>query len=171
MRVIGIDPGLTRCGIGVVDARIGRAAFVAVGVIRTPATETTPRRLVTIEAELLRWIDEFEPEAMAIERVFAQHNRSSVMDTMQAAGVVSLVGARAGLDVTYYTPSEVKAAVTGSGAADKAQVTSMIQRILKLTEPPKPADAADALAVAITHAWRGPKTNRYAALVAAAKGK
>lgn len=171
MRVIGIDPGLTRCGVGIVDARIGRATLVAVGVIRTSASEATPTRLVTIEAELMEWLARYQPEAMAIERVFAQHNLHSVTDTMQAAGVASLVGARAGLDVVYHTPSEVKAAVTGSGTADKAQLTAMITRILKLSAPPKPADAADALAIAITHAWRGPKTNRYAAAVAAAKGK
>lgn len=171
MRVIGIDPGLTRCGIGVIDGRVGCAEIVAVGVIRTPVASDTPERLVTIEAELQKWLAEHEPDAMAIERVFAQHNRSSVMDTMQAAGVASLVGARSGLKVTYHTPSEVKAAVTGSGTADKAQVTLMVQRILKLTAPPKPADAADALAVAITHAWRAPRTNRYAAAVATAKGR
>ncbi|NLE97295.1 MAG: crossover junction endodeoxyribonuclease RuvC [Propionibacterium sp.] len=171
MRVIGIDPGLTRCGVGIVDARVGRATMVAVGVIRTSASDPTPNRLVSIESALLEWLEEYRPEAMAIERVFAQHNLHSVMDTMQTAGVASLVGARAGLDVAYHTPSEVKAAVTGSGAADKAQLTNMVTRILKLAQPPKPADAADALAIAITHAWRGPRTNRYAAAVAAAKGK
>lgn len=170
-RVIGIDPGLTRCGIGVVDASVGRASLVAVGVIRTPADLDTPRRLVRLEEELQSWVREHRPEAMAIERVFAQHNLHSVMDTMQAAGVASLVGARAGLTVAYHTPSEVKAAVSGSGSADKRQVTAMVTRILKLTEPPKPADAADALAIAVTHAWRGPRTNRYAAAVAAAKGR
>jgi crossover junction endodeoxyribonuclease RuvC len=171
VRVIGIDPGLTRCGVGIVDARVGRASLVAVGVIRTPASLDTPRRLVQIEAELVRWIEEYRPEAMAIERVFAQQNLHSVMDTMQAAGVASLVGARAGLGVAYHTPSEVKAAVTGSGSAQKAQVTTMVMRILKLDTAPKPADAADALAIAVTHAWRGPRTNRYAAAVAALKGK
>ncbi|MDU7360940.1 MAG: crossover junction endodeoxyribonuclease RuvC [Propionibacteriaceae bacterium] len=167
---MGIDPGLTRCGIGVVDATVGRASFVAVGVVRTPPELPTPKRLVMIESGLREWVEEYQPEAMAIERVFAQHNRHSVMDTMQAAGVASLVGEHAGLDVTYHTPSEVKAAVTGSGSADKAQVTAMITRILKLSSPPKPADAADALAIAVTHGWRGTRTNRYAAAVAAAKG-
>lgn len=145
--------------------------MVAVGVIRTASSDPTPNRLVAIERELEWWLREYRPEAMAIERVFAQQNLHSVMDTMQAAGVASLVGARSGIDVAYHTPSEVKAAVTGSGRADKAQVTSMITRILKLVEAPKPADAADALAVAVTHAWRAPATNRYAAAVAAAKGK
>lgn len=171
MRVIGIDPGLTRCGVGIVDARIGRASLVAVGVIRTAAADETPARLVEIEAELLEWIERYKPEAMAIERVFAQHNLHSVMDTMQAAGVASLVGARAGLQVAYHTPSEVKAAVTGSGSADKRQITTMVTRILGLDTPPTPADAADALAIAVTHAWRAPRTNRYAAAVAAWKGK
>lgn len=171
MRVIGIDPGLTRCGIGVVDATVGRASFVAVGVVRTPATLGTPWRLLEIEQQIQQWVTQYQPEAMAIERVFAQHNRHSVMDTMQAAGVASLVGARAGLDVAYHTPSEVKAAVTGSGSADKAQMITMMTRILRLDQPPKQADAADALAIAVTHAWRGPRTNRYAAALAAVKGQ
>ncbi|RRD47934.1 crossover junction endodeoxyribonuclease RuvC [Tessaracoccus sp. OH4464_COT-324] len=170
VRVIGIDPGLTRCGIGVVDASVGRAELVAVGVLRTSSDLGTPERLVQIEVGLMEWLAEYRPEAMAIERVFAQQNLLSVMDTMQAAGVASLVGARSGLDVVYHTPSEVKAAVTGSGSADKAQVAAMVQRILRLVEPPKPADAADALAVAVTHAWRGTRTNRYAAAIAKAKG-
>lgn len=154
-----------------IDGRVGRAELVAVGVIRTPAADDTPARLVQIAAGVREWIEEYKPDAMAIERVFAQHNLHSVMDTMQAAGVASLVGAEAGLDVAYHTPSEVKAAVSGSGSAEKAQVTLMVQRILKLATPPKPADAADALAVAITHAWRAPRLNRYAAAVAAARGR
>ncbi|WP_296138951.1 crossover junction endodeoxyribonuclease RuvC [uncultured Tessaracoccus sp.] len=171
MRVLGIDPGLTRLGLGVVDGRMGRASLVAVDVVRTPATKDTAERLVEIERAVQEWVERYAPEAMAIERVFAQHNRHSVMDTMQAAGVASLVGARAGLPVAYHTPSEVKAAVTGSGSADKAQVTQMITRILRMDTPPRPADAADALAIAVTHAWRGPRTNRYAAAVAAVRGR
>ncbi|MFV0428065.1 MAG: crossover junction endodeoxyribonuclease RuvC [Arachnia sp.] len=167
---MGIDPGLTRCGVGIVDGALGSAPrLVAVGVIRTPAEAATPQRLVNLEAELEQWCDAHAPEAMAIERVFAQHNRHSVIDTAQAAGVAALVGARRGLPVAYHTPSEVKAAVTGSGRAEKAQVAAMVRTILKLTQTPKPADAADALALAIAHVWRAPAMNRYAAAVAGAR--
>ena len=170
MRVIGIDPGLTRCGVGIVEGSVGKPPrLVAVGVIRTSADLDVARRLLELEAGLERFFDEFSPEAVAIERVFAQHNLASVMDTAQAAGVAALTGARRGLEVSFHTPSEVKAAVTGSGRADKAQVTQMVTRILRLEAAPKPADAADALAIAVTHVWRGGATNRYAAAVAAAK--
>lgn len=156
MRVLGIDPGLTRCGIGIVDGTVGRPpTLTAVGVVRTPAKNDVAQRLVELERGLTEWFDEYRPEAVAVERVFAQHNLNSVIDTAQAAGVAALVGARRGLPVTFHTPSEVKAAVTGSGRADKAQVTHMVTRILKLTTPPRPADAADALALAICHCWRG----------------
>lgn len=172
MRVIGIDPGLTRCGIGIVDGTVGRPPrLVAVGVVRTPAGLDVARRLLALEAGLLEWFAAYEPEAAAVERVFAQHNLTSVMDTAQAAGVAALTAARLGLPVAFHTPSEVKAAVTGSGSAQKAQVALMVTRILGLSEAPKPADAADALAIAVTHVWRGSGTNRYAAAIAAAKGK
>ena len=172
MRVIGIDPGLTRCGIGIVDGTVGKPPrLVAVGVVRTPAGLDVAQRLLALEGGLNEWFDEYQSEAAAVERVFAQHNLQSVMDTAQAAGVAALTAARRGLPVAFHTPSEVKAAVTGSGSADKAQVALMVTRILKLTETPKPADAADALAIAVTHVWRGSGTNRYAAAVAAAKGK
>ncbi|WP_197971776.1 MULTISPECIES: crossover junction endodeoxyribonuclease RuvC [Tessaracoccus] len=168
---MGIDPGLTRCGVGVVDGSVGRPPqLVAVGVVRTAVTLDLAQRLLALEEGLLAWFDDYRPDAVAIERVFSQHNKSSVMDTAQAAGVAALTGARRGLTVTFHTPSEVKAAVTGSGSADKAQVAQMVTRILKLTEAPRPADAADALAVAVCHAWRGGATNRYAAAVAAARG-
>ena len=161
-RILGIDPGLTRCGIGVVDGTVGRPpVFVAVGVVRTSPGLDVAHRLLQEESK----------DVVAIERVFAQHNTASVIDTAQAAGVAALVAARRGLPVTFHTPSEVKAAVTGSGRADKAQVTSMVTAILRLNLPPRPADAADALALAVCHAWRGGHTNRYAALVAAARGE
>ncbi len=170
MRVLGIDPGLTRCGVGVVDGTVGRPpTLVAVGVVRTDPALDVASRLVEIAAGLEEWFDEYAPEAVAIERVFAQHNLASVIDTAQASGVAALVGARRGLPVTYHTPSEVKAAVTGSGNADKAQVGIMVARILRLAAPPKPADAADALALAVCHVWRGGHTNRYAAVAAQAR--
>lgn len=171
MRVMGIDPGLTRCGVGVIEGTVGKPPrLVAVGVVRTPAGADVARRLLALESGLGEWFERYHPEAVAIERVFVRHNLHSVMDTAQASGVAALLGARCGLSVAFHTPSEVKAAVTGSGSAVKGQVQLMISRILRLQETPKPADAADALAVAIAHLWRAPSTNRYAAAVAAARG-
>jgi len=156
MRVLGVDPGLTRCGLGIVEGTPGKPpVLVAVGVIRTPADLDVAKRLVRIEAELDDWITEYRPDAVAVERVFAQHNVRTVMGTAQASGVAMVVAARRGLPVALYTPSEVKAAVTGSGRAGKEQVTTMVTRILKLAERPTPADAADALALAICQIWRG----------------
>ncbi len=162
MRVLGIDPGLTRCGLGVVEGRPGRPPeLVGVDVIRTPAELDVARRLCRIEEEIEAWLVEHRPDTVAVERVFAQHNVQTVMGTAQAAGVAMLVAARRGIPVVLHTPSEVKAAITGSGRADKAQVTAMVTRILRLDTPPKPADAADALALAICHVWRGGTTDRY----------
>jgi crossover junction endodeoxyribonuclease RuvC len=163
VRVLGVDPGLTRLGLGVVDGTVGRPpVLVAVGVFRTPADLDVPQRLVRIETEVEDWIERHRPDAVAVERVFAQHNVRTVMGTAQAAGVAMVVAARRGLPVALHTPSEVKAAVTGSGRADKAQVTTMVTRILRLTERPTPADAADALALAICHVWRGGVADRLA---------
>jgi crossover junction endodeoxyribonuclease RuvC len=168
--VLGIDPGLTRCGFGVVDGRPGRPPqLVAVGVARTPSELETARRLVQVEAAVEVWLAEHRPDAVAVERVFAQHNVQTVMGTAQAAGVAMLAAARRGIPVALHTPSEVKAAITGSGRAGKDQVGAMVTRILRLSEPPRPADAADALALAICHVWRGGTTARMdAALEAAA---
>ena len=161
MRVLGVDPGLTRCGLGVVEGTQGKPpALVAVGVIRTPAELDVAERLVRIESGLEEWITEHRPDSVAVERVFAQHNVRTVMGTAQASGVAMVVAARRGLPVALHTPSEVKAAVTGSGRAGKEQVTTMVTRILKLDERPSPADAADALALAICQVWRGGVTNR-----------
>jgi len=156
MRVLGLDPGLTRCGIGIVEGAIGRPlSMVAVDVVRTPSNEEVAQRLLTIEYALDGWISEHRPDAVAVERVFSQHNVRTVMDTAQASGVAMVTAARRGLPVALHTPSEVKAAVTGSGRAGKAQVTAMVTRLLRLGEAPRPADAADALALAICHLWRG----------------
>lgn len=170
MRVIGIDPGLTRCGIGIVEGVPGRPpTFVAAGVVRTPVGAGLPQRLLALEEGLLAWFDEYAPESVAVERVFAQHNLPSITDTAQAAGIGLLLSARRGLPAQLYTPSEVKAAVTGSGRADKAQIAVMVASILRLAAAPKPADAADAVALAICHLWRGGATNRYAAAAAEAR--
>lgn len=169
MRVLGIDPGLTRCGMGVVDGDVGRPlTMIDVNVLRTSASEQIAIRLVTIERGIDAWLDEYQPDAVAIERVFARSDVSTVMGTAQASGIAMVAAARRGLPVALHTPSEVKAAVSGSGRADKAQVTAMVTRILRLTAPPKPADAADALALAITHIWRGGAQARIDAAVAAA---
>lgn len=172
MRVLGVDPGLTRCGIGVVDGAAGRALrMTAVGVVRTTADADIAERLVLIERGMDEWLDAYEPEVVAVERVFSQHNVRTVMGTAQAGAVALLAAARAGLPVAMYTPSEVKAAVTGSGQAGKQQVTTMVTRLLRLTDPPKPADAADALALAICHTWRGAVKNKLAEAARAAQKK
>jgi crossover junction endodeoxyribonuclease RuvC len=156
-RVLGVDPGLTRCGLGVVDGVPGRPPrLVATGVVRTDADQDIAGRLLAIEEEIERWIAEYRPDTVAVERVFSQHNVRTVMGTAQAGAVAIVCAARRGLPVALHTPSEVKAAVTGSGRADKDQVTLMVMRLLRMTERPKPADAADALALAICHLWRAP---------------
>ncbi|WP_033211566.1 crossover junction endodeoxyribonuclease RuvC [Kitasatospora phosalacinea] len=168
MRVLGVDPGLTRCGVGVVEGLPGRQlAMLGVGVVRTPAEDEIGPRLLAIEQGLESWLDRYSPELVAVERVFAQHNVRTVMGTAQASAVAVLCATRRGIPVTLHTPSEVKAAVTGSGRADKAQVTAMVTRILRLDAPPRPADAADALALAICHIWRGGTTNRLTAAIKA----
>ncbi|HYJ66768.1 MAG TPA: crossover junction endodeoxyribonuclease RuvC [Nocardioidaceae bacterium] len=169
MRVLGVDPGLTRCGIGVVEGQLGQKLdAVAVEVVRTPASLSTADRLVEIERVLSEWVETYQPDAVAVERVFSQHNVRTVMGTAQASGVALVVAARRGIPVAMHTPSEVKAAVTGSGRADKHQVTTMVTRLLRLAERPTPADAADALALAICHLWRGEADRRIEEAVAAA---
>ncbi len=156
IRVLGVDPGLTRCGLGVVDGAPGRALrLVRVGVIKTSATDDIATRLLAIETDIEAWLDACRPDAVAVERVFSQLNVRTVMGTAQAGAVAIVCAARRGLPVALHTPTEVKAAVTGNGRADKNQVTAMVMRLLRITEPPRPADAADALALAICHIWRG----------------
>ena len=169
MRVLGIDPGLTRCGMGVVEGQVGRPlTLVDVNVLRTSSDLPVAQRLVTIEKGVDAWLDEYAPDAVAVERVFARSDVSTVRGTAQASGIALVCAARRGLPVALHTPSEVKAAVSGSGRANKAQVGAMVTRILRLDSPPKPADAADALALAITHIWRGGAQARIDAALAAA---
>ncbi|GAA3960774.1 crossover junction endodeoxyribonuclease RuvC [Gordonia caeni] len=164
MRVMGVDPGLTRCGIALVESGAGRAVTALdVDVVRTPASMELPERLLAIHAAAEHWMDVHSPDVVAVERVFAQRQVSTAMGTAQAAGVVALAAAQRRVPVRFHTPSEVKAAVTGSGRADKAQVTMMVTRILGMQQAPKPADAADALALAICHCWRGAAGERMAA--------
>ena len=163
MRVLGIDPGLTRCGVAVVEGRAGsRMTAEHIGVIRTPAEAAVDQRLVELEAGLAALVGEFAPDAIAIERVFSQQNVRTAMATAQAAAMGLLLAGQRGIPVALHTPTEVKAAVTGNGRADKAQVTAMITRLLRLDAPPRPADAADAVAIAICHIWRGSAQNRLA---------
>ena len=161
MRVLGVDPGLTRCGIGVVEGVAGRPlTLTGVGVVRTSSDADIAERLVLIERGIESWLDAHRPEAVAVERVFSQHNVRTVMGTAQASAVAMLCAARRGLPVALHTPSEVKAAVTGTGRAEKEQVGAMVMRLLRLDTPPRPADAADALALAICHIWRAPAQQR-----------
>ncbi len=169
MRVLGVDPGLTRCGVGVVDGAPGRAlSLVEVGVVRTSPDAPVAQRLHQVEVALLEWVERTAPDAIAVERVFSQHNVRTVMGTAQASAVAMLVAARLGLPVALHTPSEVKAAVSGNGRADKAQVAAMVTRLLRLDAPPRPADASDALALAICHVWRGGAAARIEAALAKA---
>jgi len=163
MRVLGVDPGLTRCGVGVIEGSLGRPIdLVAVDVIRTPATMPLGERLVQIEKGIEHWLDLTQPDVVAVERVFSQHNVRTVMGTAQASGIALLAATRRGIPVATHTPTEIKAAVTGNGRAEKAQVGAMVARLLRLQEAPKPADAADALALAICHLWRGSAQQRIA---------
>jgi crossover junction endodeoxyribonuclease RuvC len=172
IRVLGVDPGLTRCGVGVVDGAPGRVpTLVRVGVIRTPATDDIATRLLAIENEIESWLDACQPDAVAVERVFSQQNVRTVMGTAQAGAIAIASAARRGLPVALHTPSEVKAAVTGNGRAGKEQVTAMVMRLLRITDPPRPADAADALALAICHLWRGSAPMSTGLLPAAAAAR
>lgn len=155
MRVFGIDPGLTRCGIGVVDVAPNRAAtLVHVDVLRTPAEDPLEKRLLFLGDEIERLLDEHKPDVVAIERVFAQLNVRSVMGVAQVSGVALRSAAQRRLTVGFHTPTEVKAALTGYGRADKRQLATMVAKVLRLDAAPKPADASDALALAICHGWR-----------------
>jgi crossover junction endodeoxyribonuclease RuvC len=166
--VLGIDPGLTRCGVGIVEGEPGRPCrLVGVHVIRTDPDDPIDARLLRVDTQLAQYLRDYRPDAVAVERVFSQHNVASVIGTAQASAVAVLSGARAGVSVATYTPSEAKAAITGSGVADKKQMTTMVTKLLRLDAPPKPADAADALALAICHVWRGGTQARFAAARAA----
>jgi crossover junction endodeoxyribonuclease RuvC len=169
VRVLGIDPGLTRCGVGVVEGVPGRpCTLIGYYVVYTEPADGIDLRLLRLDTELAALVAEHRPDSVAVERVFSQHNVRTVMGTAQASAVAVLAGARARLPVQTYTPSEVKAAVTGSGTAGKSQVTAMVTRLLALDAPPRPADAADALALAICHIWRGGTRARIEAAAAGA---
>lgn len=164
--ILGVDPGLTRCGFGVIVAAGQQVRFVDAGVIRTPSEAPIEERLRAVWTALESLIERHAPDAVAVERVYAQVNVRTVMGTAQASGLALTVAALHHIPVATYTPTEMKAAVTGSGRAEKAQVTAMVQRLLKLDAPVKPADASDALGLAICHSWRGAAKERIARAVA-----
>jgi crossover junction endodeoxyribonuclease RuvC len=171
-RVLGVDPGLTRCGIGVIEGSVGKALkLVGVGVILTSSELPLERRLLQLDEELEQWICSHQPDVIAVERVFSQHNVRTVMGTGQAAGIALLVAARRNIPVVMHTPSEVKAAVTGSGRANKLQVAEMVKRLLNLESIPKPVDSTDALALAICHLWRGSGDSKIEAALKAEKSR
>ena len=154
---MGIDPGLTRCGLSVLQTGKGRQVIpIAVGVVRTPSDAELSERLLRLSNAVNEWLDDYKPDVVAMERIFERSNVSTVMHTAHAVGVMVLAAAQRGIPVYMYTPSEVKKAISGNGRADKKQMTVMITRILGLGAPPKPADAADALAIAVCHCWRAP---------------
>lgn len=156
MRVLGIDPGLTRCGFGVVDGGPARSVRLeAVGVITSARDAGVDARLLEVYQGLVHVIEQYAPDVVAVERVFSQNNVSTVMGTAQVSGLAIVLAAERGIPVAMHTPSEVKRAITGNGRADKAQIQTMVQKILHLDAPPKPADAADAVAIGITQLWRG----------------
>jgi crossover junction endodeoxyribonuclease RuvC len=159
--VLGVDPGLTRCGLGVVEGSPGRPLrLVHVEVVRTAADADVGSRLLAQADAIAAAIAACTPDVVAVERVFSQQNVRTVMGTAQVAGLAIVAATRAGLPIALHTPSEVKAAVTGSGSAGKTQVGTMVTRLLRLPETPRPADAADALALAICQLWRGSATAR-----------
>jgi crossover junction endodeoxyribonuclease RuvC len=157
--VLGIDPGLTRCGVGIISATKSKRSLIAVETIRSSPELSIEARLLAIGSAIDALIEHHEPELVAVERVFAQHNLRSVTGTAQVSGLALFQAARRGIPVSYYTPSEVKAAVTGNGRADKAQVGFMVKSLLGLDEIPKPADAADSLAIALCAVLRPQQTS------------
>ena len=151
MRVLGIDPGYATTGYAVIERARGALSPVVIGAIRTSGSDTQPRKLAQLREELLALIGEHGPVSVALERVFFTVNARTAMAVGQASGVAMAAAGEAGLEVTEYTPTEVKQSVTGTGTAPKHQVQTMVAALLKLTETPKPADAADACALAICH--------------------
>jgi crossover junction endodeoxyribonuclease RuvC len=168
MFVLGVDPGVSRCGYGCVSGgatgkRTGEV--VAMGVIETPASDPLPERLAVLHADLVRLLSDLGPDAVAVERVFFQTNARTAMSVGQASGLVLAAASDAGATVAQYTPNEVKQAVTGYGSAPKQQVQRMVQAQLGLDAPPRPPDVADALALALCHLAVTPLQARIAAAV------
>jgi crossover junction endodeoxyribonuclease RuvC len=163
--VLGIDPGVSRCGYGCAQRDRNTYRAIAAGVITTPPADPLPGRLATLLRELRALIVELEPDVVVVERVFFQTNVRTAMSVGQASGLALAVAAEAGCEVAQYTSNEVKQAIAGYGAASKEQVQRMVQSLLSLPERPKPADAADALALALTHLTIAPRLARIAGAV------
>ena len=155
MRVLGVDPGLSRCGVGVVEGTSHRPVATRIGVVMTPPTDEIGRRLHLLHDEITTLIAECAPDAIALERVFFNANVRTATGVSQAAGIVLLAAEQAGVPVTEYTPTQVKASVAGAGDADKEQVAFMVRTLLRLAATPRPADASDALALALCHLQLG----------------
>lgn len=151
MFVLGIDPGLSRCGYGVVEQRRHKQRAVAAGVVRTNPTEHVPDRLAELQAEIRSLIAEFEPTVVALERVLFQTNVRTAMGVGQSSGIVMAEAINAGCKVVEYSPNEIKLAVAGDGSADKEQMEHMVRLLLDISKPLRPVDAADALGVALTY--------------------
>ena len=166
--VLGIDPGLSRCGYGAVGPEPGASEAVAYGVLHTPPAEALPIRLAALESDLIALVQELQPSAVAVERVLFQANVRTAISVGQASGIALAVAAHAGVPVTHYSPNEVKLAITGSGSADKIQVQAMVSRLLSLATAPPP-DAADALALALCHGWSA-RTRAVGAAVPPGRG-
>jgi crossover junction endodeoxyribonuclease RuvC len=163
VRVLGVDPGLTRCGLAIVEASPGnRGSLIHLEVATTDSKTEPSERLFQIAARVDWVLDQFTPDAVSLERLFAQQNLKTVMGVAQVSGIVLLAARKREISVTTYTPTAVKAAVTGSGRSDKKQMGTMVAKLLNLPEIPKPADAADAIALALCHAWRMPTTEASA---------
>ena len=166
MFVLGIDPGLTRCGYGAVRTTRRGPKAEALGVLRTLPADPLPQRLAELQLELRSLIAELRPDVVAVERIFFQNNVRTAMSVGQASGLAMAEAVAAGCEVVQYSPNEVKLAVAGDGAADKAQVQAMVQRLLGLAAPPRPADAADAAALALCHLAHAPARAAVAAAMA-----
>ena len=159
MRIIGIDPGLERVGVGVIDKNGSRLTVIHHGLIHTPKGPL-PERLTQIHKQMLELLDEHRPDAVATERLLFTVNKTTAMDVAKALGVILLACSERGIEWAEYSPPEVKQSVVGNGAAEKKQVQFMVQKLLSLQTAPKPDDVADALAIAITHAFRAPIQSR-----------
>ena len=170
MFVVGIDPGLSRCGYGVVERSGRRPHAVAAGVLRTDPALDVARRLAALQADLRELLAEHRPMVVAVERVLFQVNARTAIPVAQAAGIAMAEGVAAGAEVVEYSPNQVKQAVAGFGGADKEQVGRMVQTLLGIAAPLRPADAADAVALALCHLAHAPMRGRVAAGAAAGVG-
>jgi crossover junction endodeoxyribonuclease RuvC len=170
MFVLGIDPGLSRCGYGCVTSVGGETRAVAAGVITTPPTDALPRRLAMLRADLRELIEELRPSAVVLERIFFRTNARTAMPVAQASGIAVLTAYELGCSVAEYTAAEVKLAVAGYGNAPKEQVQDMVVRLLQLAESPRPADVADALALGLCHLAASPWAQERATLKSVAGG-